>query len=272
MRTYDESGAEFVGVIVLIAIAIPFCIATPLWIFYELGFSQEANQLRDWIFAQDVWVRLLCFSGIGLVGFFSLLVAGITIYQIGKQLLLALIGFTEWLIAATLKCIAVLQGLIAVLISNLLWLIGLPFRLLADAVHDGLVRAQRAIGSRIEENRQLRTLYREEYADDFAGFRDFKRYWDALQRGEEPTYPGGDEEKEEPNFDPGPRPNPRPRADPYKQALAELGLSGTFTKAEFKARYRMRMKEVHPDVTGSNAAAMRVNAARDLINQRKGWS
>lgn len=272
MRTYDESGAEFIGVIVLIVIAIPFCIATPLWIVYELGFDQEADQLRDWILAQDVWLRLLCFAGIGLVGFFILLVAGITVFQIGNQLLLALVAFTEWLIAATLKSIAVLQGLTATLIASLLWLIALPFRFLADAIHDGLIRVQQAIGSRIEEKRQLRTLYYEEYADDFASFWAFKRYWDALQRGEEPPYPGHEEEKEKPHFDPGPRPNPKPRADPYKQALAELGLSGTFTKAEFKARYRMRMKKVHPDITGSNSAAVRVNAARDLINQRKGWS
>ena len=60
--------------------------------------------------------------------------------------------------------------------------------------------------------------------------------------------------------------------DPYQSALRELGLSEPFTKAEFKARYRMRMKEVHPDITGDTHAAVRVNDAKAVIMKKKGWT
>ena len=57
------------------------------------------------------------------------------------------------------------------------------------------------------------------------------------------------------------------------QALSLFGLSadGSFSNAAFKAAYRKRIKEVHPDLSGDAALAAKLNEARDLINARKGW-
>lgn len=62
-------------------------------------------------------------------------------------------------------------------------------------------------------------------------------------------------------------------ADAFAIACQTLGLAsdGSFTQAEFKARYQAVIKAVHPDVIGLSALAAQVNEARDLINSRKGW-
>lgn len=67
-------------------------------------------------------------------------------------------------------------------------------------------------------------------------------------------------------------PPPEP-VDEFAAACELLGLSadGSFTQAAFKTRYRQLMKEAHPDVSGSEAQAVELNKARDLIKSRKGW-
>jgi hypothetical protein len=62
-------------------------------------------------------------------------------------------------------------------------------------------------------------------------------------------------------------------ADPYVEALALFGFAAdcAITSSQFKAEYRKRMKEAHPDKAGNNALATKLNEARDLINARKGW-
>lgn len=62
-------------------------------------------------------------------------------------------------------------------------------------------------------------------------------------------------------------------ADLYAEAVTLFGFAAdeAFTSAQFKAAYRKRMKEAHPDKAGDNALATKLNEARDLINARKGW-
>jgi hypothetical protein len=263
---YSESGiAELMGLLVLLVIGMPFCIATPYALGYLLGLEYEAELVKHWILALDTWLRILCLAGVGLVGFFILLIVCIIIYQAGKRLLIALLAFTEWVIAATLRTVEAMLELISSILKGLIWFLLQPFRLIGEFVADKFIAARTSIGQWKAEQQALRALYRDEYSDDFSSFRAFKRYWSALQRGEEPPYPGKEEKAKA-------EPKPKPKADLYSLALKELGLSEPFTEAAFKARYRRRMKEVHPDITGSNGAATRLNAAIELIKKRKGWS
>lgn len=51
--------------------------------------------------------------------------------------------------------------------------------------------------------------------------------------------------------------------------LFGLSEEGSFTQAQFKARYRELMKEAHPDANGSAELAAELNQARDFIKSRK---
>lgn len=53
-----------------------------------------------------------------------------------------------------------------------------------------------------------------------------------------------------------------------EQALKTLELSTPFTLQELKATYRLAVKRTHPDLGGSDAAFMQVNAAYDFLQQR----
>ncbi|MFZ1991993.1 MAG: hypothetical protein WAW96_19735 [Alphaproteobacteria bacterium] len=61
--------------------------------------------------------------------------------------------------------------------------------------------------------------------------------------------------------------------DPFVTACRTLGLreDGDFERSLFEQRYRALMKGVHPDVVGANSLAAQLNAARDIIRQRKSW-
>jgi len=60
-------------------------------------------------------------------------------------------------------------------------------------------------------------------------------------------------------------------ADPMVEARDILGLGLSFSRADFDAQYRKLMRSVHPDVSGSNWLATRVNGAKDTIMKQKGW-
>ena len=133
------------------------------------------------------------------------------------------------------------------------------------------------------ERAQLKQAYKEKYRQDFRSFRAFMRYWKALQRGENPPYPGSEDNGNGPGGDkgrkekagnkPGASGGPRGNgSDPYQIALNVLGLTEPFTKAELNARYKRAIARCHPDKTGGDdREAKRVNMARDVILKRKGW-
>ena len=62
--------------------------------------------------------------------------------------------------------------------------------------------------------------------------------------------------------------------DPLQNAFVLFGLNAECTQQELNTAYREIIVDAHPDATktGSTTAAQRVNAARDLIKQHKGWS
>lgn len=133
--------------------------------------------------------------------------------------------------------------------------ITLPFRVLKA----------RVIAPMLERRRQaaeLRRLYNE-VKDQYRSYADFLRAFHGENREDTDTQESARQDAQT-EFAP---------ADGFAAAAALFGLAadGSFTSAEFKAAYRKRMKEAHPDLSGDTALATRLNEARDLINARKGW-
>jgi hypothetical protein len=65
-----------------------------------------------------------------------------------------------------------------------------------------------------------------------------------------------------------------PAPDPYRQALALLGLPAEFTQPALKLAYKRAILAAHPDnpaKTGSTKAAQEVNGAYDLLRRSRGW-
>lgn len=139
-------------------------------------------------------------------------------------------------------------------------------------------RVLAAVRLRIEALRQRRKLWelwRREFRQDFATFAEFL---DAFERG--------GKQREEPRFDEGSRREERARRDDRRtppppdadqKAFAEaclfLGLpTSGFTREELNARFRRQMSRVHPDKGGGHERAVKLNRARDLIMQRRGWT
>jgi hypothetical protein len=127
--------------------------------------------------------------------------------------------------------------------------ITLPFRLINARVIVPYLERRRQMA-------ELRALYAE-VKDQYPDFDAFVRAFNG------DTGPQDDAAEE---IDAPPR-------DAYGEALVLLGLpaDGAFTNAQFKAAYRQRMKEVHPDITGDQSLATQLNEARDIVLARKGW-
>ncbi|WP_079365516.1 hypothetical protein [Hydrogenophaga sp. H7] len=136
----------------------------------------------------------------------------------------------------------------------------------------------------MRQREKLRLLWEEEYRDQFPRFEDFL---EAFARGGKPR----EEERQEPPFDeaprakpppkrdpPRPRPSPPPPPDPKRLAFAAacrlMGVpeSGEFTPQFLNVRYRALISAAHPDRGGNAQRAAAINAARDLIKTRKGWT
>ena len=265
MNTYDDNGWRtfIIGCVVLW-----LSFSAPTWLGSALGFEAEVNAIGIWAGKQDKLIFGACLIAQTAIGFGLVIAAyasacwalttSLDLGRRGAELLTALV----WHLLESFKlALMMVVGFYARLLS-------FPFRI-AGKVTVALVQKYH---ERLADERKLQALYREEYAADFRTYSDFKRYFKAVQRGEEPAYPGSSDEAEpQPEFEEEPSPKQGPSSDPYEDALRLLGLSEPFTQAAFKAIYRVRMKEAHPDKTGSNEAAARINAAREIIKKRKGW-
>lgn len=141
--------------------------------------------------------------------------------------------------------------------------VGHPLRLLWQEGTARLGNRLALVQERLRQAVELRRLYREEFADQFANFADFKNAFEEKARQDEARQ----EYRQE-------RQGPQGRSnDPFVQACRLLGLpeDGSFTQADLKARYRALIRGVHPDVAGDNGVASEINAAYGFINKFKGW-
>jgi hypothetical protein len=155
--------------------------------------------------------------------------------------------------------------------------VGLSVRALARAVRGGLARQRQA--------RKLRRLWHEEFREHFETFAAFR---DAFGRAATPERTAQRErpssgatprreEQARPKPPPSPPPPRNPPPDPDQAALNAacrmLGLPESgFTPEQLSKCYRVRMHAAHPDRGGSHRHAAALNAARDLIKKRKGWT
>lgn len=72
---------------------------------------------------------------------------------------------------------------------------------------------------------------------------------------------------------PPPKPPPDPKVLAYQAACRILGLpEAGFTPEQLSKSYRVRIHAAHPDRGGSHQQAAALNAARDLIKNRMGWT
>ena len=72
---------------------------------------------------------------------------------------------------------------------------------------------------------------------------------------------------------PPPKPPPDPKVLAYQAACRTLGLpEAGFTPEQLSKSYRVRIHAAHPDRGGSHQQAAALNAARDLIKKRMGWT
>lgn len=219
---------------------------------------------------------MICVAGffVAVIVFHILSIAGRWLFGVIARVVKFIIDIAEWL----------LNGLwdITVTISLAVWdAITWPFRFLFGLLADHYAAFAQNTKQRRYERAQLKQAYKEKYRQDFRSFRAFMKYWKALQRGENPPYPGSEnkadadrgtnrKQKRSNEDSGGPSANGR---SPYHVALDVLGLTEPFTKAELNARYKKAIARCHPDKTGGDdREAKRVNMARDAILKRKGWS
>ncbi len=274
-------GGQIFAYIVGIVLGAAICIATPLLLAFGLGFAEEARWVMATIDELSIVLRLAACAALGVIGFFLLLIAGVFLYVIGSRIVRGFVALTNIVAEATARFAEFVEQLCVSVFRAAVFALTYPIRFVFDVLADGYARLNAKVMQSIDNEKRLRALYERDFKADFISYRAFKKYWKALQNGEEPPYPGSEErEREETrqrqeNKRQEQQKQKRRKGshrDPYQSALRELGLSEPFTKAEFKARYRMRMKEVHPDITGDTQAAVRVNDAKAVIMKKKGWT
>lgn len=81
-----------------------------------------------------------------------------------------------------------------------------------------------------------------------------------------------DEPETEAPEEPQPKPQSAVPPDPLREAFKLFGLKVDCTKEDVLRAHRAAIRKAHPDRGGSAVRAAEINAARDLIMERKGWA
>ncbi|MBL4642861.1 MAG: hypothetical protein JKY44_04630 [Flavobacteriaceae bacterium] len=90
--------------------------------------------------------------------------------------------------------------------------------------------------------------------------------WEDIDDFEEDADPYDNEEESEPDTP------PKDRKLPLQQAEELLDLiAGAYDEKALKTAWSQKMKEVHPDVGGTDEQAQAVNKARETVKSFKGW-
>ena len=232
----DTDSFPLSGVALLVFLGVSAL--APGWAAHALGCATLHAQLVSWILAQPV-ALLLALGALYLAAGCTLMIG--VIFAVGAAVVFtmrALFRLIFWVARTSLGLAAALGALLA-------W----PLRLLGEFVWDAC--AQRVVSMNVffEEQRELRRVYREEYAGDFPSYRAFLRDFRARQKDTAQ----------------------REEVDALTQAIRLLGLPESFTKADLTKRFRLLIALNHPDKVGPNGLAPQLIAANALINQRKGW-
>jgi hypothetical protein len=210
----------------------------PGWAASALGCTHLHAHLVSWILAQPVPLALT-YGALYLATGCVLLIG--VILGVGAAILFtmrALFRLLSWAARTGL-------GLAATLGALLTW----PLQLLGEFLWDACSERAVRINVFLEEQRELRRVYREDYAGDFPSYRAFLRDFRARQNGAAQ----------------------REEVDALAQAIRLMGLPERFTKADLKQRFDFLIKRTHPDLVGPNGLAPQLIAANTLINKRKGW-
>ena len=244
----NERSNSGMGATALVLLVLSFLI--PGWTARALGLAGPLARLLDWMTAQEGLFCLVLWLAYGLIGFLILLAIAAAIGGTGLALLWGLRKVKAWALRASVA-IARLLGL------GMLWMAQILGEWLWDAYATQLVR----FAQWRYEQRELRRLYREEYAADFPSYRAFLRFYRKVAAGEDPgAQRGGSEHAGQAAI------------DPVEAAIRLLGLPENFTSDDLKRRFRTLIKGVHPDVVGPNELATQLNDAYTLIKERKGWT
>jgi hypothetical protein len=223
------------GPITLLGILV-LSFLTPGWTAGALGLSAANAQLVDWILSHRVISCIPLLLVYGLSGFALLVVASMAIYVSYFVLIRALIAVRNW--AARTSVAA----------ARLLWLLlSWPVRIIGELLWDQYQNRTADLAARLQVERELRRLYREDYAQDFPSYRAFLRHWRALQSLEQAE------------------------TDPLQQAIRLMGLPDDFTRDDLRRRFRTLIAGIHPDRVGPNELAAQLIAANTLICERRNW-
>jgi hypothetical protein len=243
----NERSNSGMGATALVLLVLSFLV--PSWAARILGLAGPHAHLLDWMMAQEGVICLILWLAYGIAGFCILLAIAVAIGGTGLALLWGLRKLKAWALRASVA----LAGLLGL---AMLWVGLILGELLWDAYATQVVR----LAQWRYEQRELRRLYREEYAADFPSYRAFLRFYRAVEKGEDPNAQRGG------NTQAG-----QAAPDPVEAAMRLLGLPEEFTKADLQRRFRTLIKGVHPDVVGPNELATQLNDANALIKERKGW-
>lgn len=221
----------------------------------------------DWV---PLWLRLV----LGLVGFLVGSIVAVAAWQAGKVL-------GAMALNASLRGLANLTDRLTRLFID--WGCAL-----AQATAEGALAFARPLHAALHRRRharRLKALWREEFREHFETFAAFREAFERTDTRRRPP-PGSARPKPDPpctDMPPRPRPQPppppprKPPPDPAQAAFATacrmFGLPESgFTLDQLTKRYRACMHAAHPDRGGNHQRAAALNAARDLIKQRKGWT
>jgi hypothetical protein len=244
----NEGSNGGMGATALVILVLSFLI--PGWVARALSLTGPHAHLLNWMTAQEGLFCLGLWLAYGLAGFCVLLAIAVAVGGAGLALLWGLRKAKAWALHASVA--------LARLVSlAMLWLAQILGELLWDVYATQLIR----LAQWRYEQRELRRLYREEYAADFPSYRAFLRFYRAIENGEDPNAQRGG------NTQAG-----QAAIDPVEAAIRLLGLPENFTSDDLKRRFRTLIKGVHPDLVGPNALATQLNAAYTLIKERKDWT
>jgi hypothetical protein len=219
--------------ILALSFLMPGCVAA------LLGLGQAHSALFAWITRQEGIFCIVLWLVYGAIGFGLLVAGAIGAYAGGIALMRGLANLKPWGVRAS-------QGMAALLGELLYWPVQYVSEWLWDVIQGRRVR----LNAFLEEQRELRRVYREDYADQFVSFRAFLRDFRARQKQEAH----------------------RQESDALKEAIRLMGLHPGFTRAELKQRFRLLIDRIHPDKVGPNELATQLIAAYTLIDKGKTWT